>query len=341
MRGALRMPEREGSSVRMEDIARAAGVSPMTVSNAFQQPAKVRAETRERIYAAADALGYVPNRVAGNLASGRSRFVGAIVPSLRNSNFAGMVQGLQERLEVLDHELLLANADTAERQVGAARVFLGRRVSGLILTGTEHPPGLSAMLRAARLPVVETFSVDGPFIDMAVGFSNYAASRALMALVIEQGYQHVGFAGYAPRDMRFRERQRGFQDALAEAGLRNDLLFFGPEALGFSGGRHALDHLLGIEPRLQALVCVTDIFAVGALFECQRKGWSVPGRFAVVGYGDYEIAAEVPPGLTTVQTRARIIGATAADLLVARGEQRAVPDPIRDIGYQIVRRGSL
>jgi LacI family transcriptional regulator, gluconate utilization system Gnt-I transcriptional repressor len=327
--------------VKMSDVARAAGVSLMTVSNAFQQPKKVRAETRERIFAAAAELGYIPNLIAGNLASGRSRVIAAIVPSLRNSNFARMIQGLTDHLEHRGYELLLAVADTPERQLAAVTTFLGRRVDGLLLTGTEHSPEVRSLLEAARIPVVETWNLDGPFIDMAVGFSNYEAARALTELMISRGYQHIGFAGFEPRDLRFRERQRAFQDALSAAGLRNDLLFFGPESLGFSGGRAALDHLRQREPRLQAMICVTDIFAVGALFECMRRGWPVPERFALAGYGDYEIAAEVPPGLTTVRTRGYAIGGVAAELLVEKVETGFVAEATHNVGYELVLRGSL
>ncbi|WP_276330617.1 LacI family DNA-binding transcriptional regulator [Microvirga aerophila] len=154
----------------MSDVARRAGVSLMTVSNAFQQPGKVRPETRARVLAAATELGYIPNLIAGNLASGRSRVIAAIVPSLRNSNFARMIQGMTDQLEKHGYELLLATADTPEREVKAITTFLGLRVDGLVLTGTGHSRDVRSLLEAARLPVVETWNLDGPYIDMAVGF---------------------------------------------------------------------------------------------------------------------------------------------------------------------------
>jgi LacI family gluconate utilization system Gnt-I transcriptional repressor len=329
------------SPIKMEHVANAAGVSLMTVSNSFQQPNKVRPETRERVFAAATELGYVPNAIASNLASGRSRVIGAIVPSLRNANFAGMMQGLIDHLEAQNYQLLVANADTHERQMKSLRAFLGRRVDGLVLTGTEHPPELRLMLEMAGVPVVEALNLDGPVMDMAVGFSNYDAARALTERIIERGFKRIGFAGYEPRQSRFRERQRAFQDALADAGLRNDLLFFGPESLGYAGGRVAMNHLLEIEPNLQVMFCVTDIFAVGALFESMRRGWSVPERFAVTGFGDFEIAAEVPPGLTTVGLHSYSVGRAAADMLIGRATGQTVENPIRDVGYEIIMRGSL
>jgi LacI family gluconate utilization system Gnt-I transcriptional repressor len=190
---------------KMSDVARRAGVSLMTVSNAFQQPGKVRPETRARVFDAAAELGYIPNLIAGNLASGRSRVIAAIVPSLRNSNFARMIQGMTDQLEKHGYELLLATADTPEREVKAITTFLGLRVDGLVLTATEHSRDVRSLLEAARLPVVETWNLDGPYIDMAVGFSNYQAARQMGELMIGRGYRHIGFAGYEPRDVRFRE----------------------------------------------------------------------------------------------------------------------------------------
>jgi LacI family gluconate utilization system Gnt-I transcriptional repressor len=329
------------SSIRMQDVAREAGVSLMTVSNAFQQPGKVRSDTREKVFAAAAKLGYVPNLIAGNLASGKSRVVAAILPSLRNSNFARMIQGIDECLAARGYELVLAVGDTPERELEAARTFVGRRADGIILTGTEHSPEVRRLLEAARIPTVETWNLDGPLIDMAVGFSNYEAAREITEFIIGRGHRAIGFVGYESRDRRFRERQRAFEEAMRRAGLRDDLVFFAPEAAGFAGGRLAIEQLTARTPRLEALLCVTDIFAVGAMFECLRRGWAMPERFAVAGFGDYEIAAEVPPGLTTIRTRGYAIGFAAARLLVDKAEQGEMSSPTEDVGYELVVRGSV
>lgn len=133
----------------------------------------------------------------------------------------------------------------------------------------------------------------------------------------------------------------GFQAAMQEAGLRDDLLFLAPESAGFAGGRLALEVLLRKEPKLQGLYCVTDVVAAGVLFECMRRGWSVPERFSVAGYGDYEIAPEVPPGLTTVKTNGGAIGRTAGELLVRKIETGQVESPVRHVPYEIVIRHSM
>ncbi|MFC7399979.1 LacI family DNA-binding transcriptional regulator [Chelatococcus sp. GCM10030263] len=327
--------------IRMQDVAREAGVSLMTVSNAFQQPGKVRSDTREKVFAAAAKLGYVPNLIAGNLASGKSRVIAAIVPSLRNSNFARMIQGVDECLCARGYELVLAVGDTPDRELDATRTFVGRRADGIILTGTEHSPEMRDLLKAARVPTVETWNLDGPLIDMAVGFSNYDASREITEFMIARGRKVIGFVGYESRDRRFLERQRAFQETMRGAGLRDDLVIFAPEALGFAGGRVAIEHLLDKEPAVEALICVTDIFAVGALFECMRRGWPVPERFAVAGFGDYEISSEVPPGLTTIRTHGYEIGRTAAEMLVEKAERGLAARPTENVGYQLIVRGSV
>jgi LacI family gluconate utilization system Gnt-I transcriptional repressor len=329
------------SPVTMNEVAEAAGVSMMTVSNTFKHPERVQPQTRELIEKAAKRLGYVPNLIAGHLASGRSRTVAAIVPSIQNANFARQIQGLGDTLAAGGYELLLAIADTPEREAAVVRNVLGRRPDGLVLTGSEHEPGLPKLIATSRVPAVETWGLGAPPIDMAVGFKVHDAAYEITALLIERGYRKIGFAGHdIPVSLRFSERERGFRSALRDRGLDDRLIVHAPISTGFSGGGVALNLLLEREPGLQALLGVTDVVAVGALFECQRRGWAVPGRMAVAGYGDFEIAKEVPPGLTTVRTRGWEVGEAAARMLLQKIETGRAPAKSRDVGYEVIERGS-
>jgi LacI family gluconate utilization system Gnt-I transcriptional repressor len=325
----------------MTDVAKLAGVSPMSVSNSFKYPDRVSAEIRNLVFEASAKLGYLPNTLAGTLASGRTHVVGAIVPSLRNSNFAGMIQGLEETLHARGYELMLAVADDMERERRAVQAFLGRRLDGIILTGVDHSHDVEKLLRRSETPVVQTWSLNGPFIDMGVGFSLYDAAFEMTQLMIQRGYRRIGFAGYAPpNNARFAERQRGFQEAMQQAGLASDLLYFGQETLGFAAGRLALEQLLERDAKLDALFCATDVLAVGAMFECARRGWPIPERLGVAGYGDYEIAAEIRPALTTVRTPGHAMGAAAAHLLFDRNEGTQI-ERVIDVGYEIIVRESI
>jgi LacI family gluconate utilization system Gnt-I transcriptional repressor len=324
------------STITMSDVAREAGVSPMTVSNSFKYPTRVVPATRRKILDTAARLGYVPNLMAGNLASGRSNIVAVITPTIQNSNFAGMIHGLESALSQRGYHLIISVVDRPEREHEAVRALVGRRVDGIVLTGIDRDASTRKLLQQSEIPVVETWDLRGPFVDMGVGFSSRDAARDATRLMIAKGYRRIGLAGFhTPVTHRFHERLAGFLLAMREAGLRDDLLAFVP------GGKLALEHLLEREPSLEGLFCFHDVLATGALFDCMRRGWAVPGRFGVVGFGDYEIAAEVPPGLTTVHTPGEEIGQTAANMIIARVEGEAMDAPVVDLGYTLALRGSV
>lgn len=327
--------------VTMSDVAKAAGVAPMTVSNCYRAPSKVRPDTLAKVAAAARKLGYVRNLVAGGLASGRSNVVGVLVPSLQNSNFFTMVDGLEDRLSAQGYQMMLSVAKNRASEQSAVRALVERRVDGIVLTGAEHDPGTEAMLRAAQIPIVETWSLKGPFIQMGVGFSLYDAAREITEYLLHKGYRKIGFAGFNPhQSARFHERQRGFQDALAAAGLPSDLLAYSDEARGFSAGTIVLEQLIRKEPGLEAVFCVTDVLAAGVIFECMRRGWKVPDRLAVAGYGDYEIASEMTPAITTVRTPGYEMGVAAAQLLADSLANGIVTSEVVNVGYTLKIRGS-
>ena len=169
-----------GERRRMEDVARHAGVSQMTVSRALRTPDKVAPATRARIAAAIAELDYVPDLVAGGLAARRSRLVAVIVSTLENSIFAATVQGLDAALRDQGYAVLLGSSDySREGEEELLRAVLGRRPDGIVLTDYVHTPAAQRLLRAAGIPVVETWELPAAPLDLAVGFSNLAAARAM------------------------------------------------------------------------------------------------------------------------------------------------------------------
>jgi LacI family gluconate utilization system Gnt-I transcriptional repressor len=336
-----RAPRRGSGWVTMADVARRAGVSLMTVSRVYRSPRGVSEEVRQRVAVAAEALGYVPNLIAGNLSSSRSRFIAAVVPSLANSNFATTVQGLSEGLRDRGYQLLLAECGyDPEEEARVVASLLGRRPDGLVLTGVHHDPRTVAALRARALPVVETWEHAPQAVDMAVGFSNHEAGLALARHVVARGRRRIGYLDFHVAGVRrFAQRLAGVRQALAEAGLPEGPVA-APRAPGFAAGAEGLRMLLEQEPALDAVLCSTDVQAVGVLFACQTRGWAVPGRLAVAGFGDFEIAAQVPPGLTSLRTRGHAIGSAAAALLLARLEGGVAGPGYLDVGHELVVRGS-
>ena len=324
---------------RMEDVARIARVSMITVSRAINQPDKVAPKTRARVIAAIAKIGYVPNLTAGSLASNKSRIIGAIVPTIDNSIFAETVRGLTETLAAGGYQLLLGQTgyDTGVEETLVA-TFLGRRVDGMAITGVRHSALTRKRLAQAGIPVVETWDLTRDPIDMVVGFSNRAAGRKIARYLLAKGHTRFGFAGGG--DDRTLARLAGFASALKQVKGTRLVRVILPAGTSFHGGREALNELLEQDTRLQAIFCSNDALAVGALMECRRRSIRVPQDLAIAGFADLDIAAEVEPTLTSVQVRSRTIGEEAANMLLARLRGESVAAAVRDLGFVVVPRAS-
>lgn len=323
----------------MSDVARLAGVSLVTVSRAINEPDKVAPETRARILAAIERIGYVPNLLAGSLASNRTRIVAALVPTLSNSIFSETVQGMSDVLAGAGYELLIGHTNYDEtREDALVRTFLGRRVDGLILTGIGHSKATRQQLLRVDVPVVETWDLTPSPIDCVVGFSNRQAGRAMTEYLLGRGYVGIGFAGGG--DERSVSRREGWREALAAAGHPEAPWLELPPPATVADGRQAVDALLARDPGLRAIFFSNDALALGALLQCQRLGRPVPGRLAIAGFTDTELAAEFHPSLTTVHVRGREIGERAARTVLARIEGREPVESVVDVGYAIVARDS-
>lgn len=330
-------------TIRMADVARAAQVSPMTVSNSFRNPGVVNPETRRKVLETAAQLGYVPNAMAGNLASGQSKVIAVMTPSIRYSSFADMIERVGHRLGAEGYHMIMTLTESTDREAETLRALIGRRVDGIIVAGELQTEAARDLIRQQATPVVETWHLHDGQIDMGVGFSEREASRDAVRFVLNAGRSRVAMIGLETAGhRRLAERINGYRDAMAEFGDAGErLVLMPPECNGYHAGAEGLQRLLQSWPDIDGLFCMTDILAVGALFECQRRGIAVPGQIAVMGYGNYDIAAEVPPGLSTVQTPGSEIGEQAADLMLQRLGGTAVEAQQRRVDYKIIQRASV
>lgn len=324
---------------RMEDVARLAEVSLITVSRAINQPDKLSPATLAKVRDAIEACGYVPNLVAGSLASNRSRVVAAIVPTIDRSVFSDTVRGLSERLARDGYQLLLGSTGySLEEEERLVRAFLGRRVDALVLTGTVHSSQTRRLLQDAGIPVVETWELSKYGIDMVVGFSNRKAGAAMGKYLIERGHRALAFVGGS--EARSEARFRGFQSLVkAQPGCRLSRFQLPPSA-AYAEGREAVRALLEMDPGLDAIFFTNDAIAVGAVMECHRRGIRIPQDLAIAGFADLDIASEIVPSLTSVQVRSASIGEEAGHRIVARLAGESGPQPVTDLGFAIVARES-
>ena len=325
----------------MEDVAREAGVSLATVSRVFNQPDIVSADTVERVRQVAGRLGYTPNLTAGSLAGNRSKIIAAVVPTITNSIFSETIDGLSTVLTEKRYQLLLGQTWYDDRRLAElVETFIGRRVDGLVLTGLTRDAALRKRIKAARIPVVETWELGPRPIDMLVGFSNEAAASAAARHLIGKGRTRLGFIG--GMDLRSGARLKGYCAEIQAAGLPAPSIVRipSPSPSSVLAGCEAIVRLLAMSPTVDAVLCSNDMIAMGVLLECQRRGIAVPGRIAVMGFSDLPVAQVLVPALTTVQVRAREIGLRAADLILDRlGSVERKPARL-DLGFSIVIRDS-
>ncbi|MDP5308722.1 LacI family DNA-binding transcriptional regulator [Paracoccus spongiarum] len=303
----------------MIDIARAAGVSPMTVSRAFKNAGLVSPTARAAVMQAADDLGYVFDSAASALRSQRSDFVAVIIPSINNANFADTVRGLSDGLRARGLQILLGYTDyDVEAEEVLIAQLLRRRPEAMVVTGGTHTDRARVMLDKAAIPVIEMWDLPAHPIGHVVGFSNAAAMGTLVDHLAAIGRRRMAFiGGDAARDTRGTDRRRGFVAAVRRHGLdATRLIDAGPPPISMAEGAAAMADLLERMPDTDAVVCVSDLSAFGALTECQRRGIAVPDQVAVAGFGDYEIAAVCVPPLTTVNPFPLRIGHEAADLIL-------------------------
>ncbi|MBD1552738.1 LacI family DNA-binding transcriptional regulator [Pseudomonas typographi] len=334
---------RHTGGVTLIDVARLAGVAPMTVSRVLNQPEAVREGTRDKVLKAIEQTGYVPNRLAGALASNRSRLVAVIVPMLTNPIFSDTFQAVAERLASAGYQVLLGMSGyQADREQELLEVILSRRPDGIILTGTLHTEGSRQRLKASGVPVVETWDLTDDPIDMLVGFSHEQVGQQLATHLLGKGYRRFALLKVGdPRGMR---RSHAFAQALQGHGvaLAYTERFEGLPSL--AQGREGLGRLLergageGGEPLM--VVCTSDTIAHGVLTEAAARGLRVPQQVAVMGFGDMVFAAYTFPALSTVRIDGRTMGDAAAALLMARLNGNDGGPPLRDIGFSLVDRQS-
>ena len=335
----VRRAARRGSGgVTINDVAKLAGVSAITVSRALNQPGTLSPQTLEKVKQAVASTGYVPNLLAGGLASNRSRLVAALVPTIVGPVFLQTIQALTEALAEAGSQLLLGQSGYADsREDALIDAIIGRRPEGIVLTGVLHSPASRRKLAASGIPIVETWDLSDAPIDMLVGFSHEQVGIAMAQYLCKRGYKRPAIiTGDDPRAMR---RKAGFEEALRERGISPPVAVVAAPTT-FRDGRTSLATLLEATPRIDAVFCSSDVVAHGVITEAQARGLRVPGDLAVCGFGDLAFAADLNPSLTTVHIDGTSIGRQAARFIIDRAEGRDPGPRVRDVGFSIIERDS-
>lgn len=329
-----------GLTITLADVAREGGVSEITVSRVIRNKGAISEETRERVNAAIRKVGYVPNRLAGSLASAGSDLVGVIVPTMR-SIFPDILRGITEAIAVEGYRAVVGTTefkrDEEERLVSS---LLAWRPAAMIVAAFDHSERTTALLSSAHERLVEITDIERQPIGVSLGISHFKAGYETARYVLSRGYRRIGFVGHNIEDDRYALRRHdGFAACLAESGLAfvAEHLIDAPYEITL--GKSALAALLAQNPDLDAVYFSNDAMAVGGYFHCIAQGIAVPEKLALVGFNGTDMGQALPLPLTSVLSKryelGLLAGRSALDLIAGRTVPRVV-----DVGFDLLRGGT-
>jgi LacI family transcriptional regulator, gluconate utilization system Gnt-I transcriptional repressor len=327
--------------ITIEDVAREANVSAMTVSRTLRNPEKVSTKTREKIEAVVERLGYVPDPAASALAAGRTNVIGVIVPSVTNNVFSDVMLGIYEQSEGSKWQIQLGNSRYSPlEEERLVRTFLSQKPAGLIISGLDQSETTAALLKAAKCRIVQIMECGPAPYDMMIGFSHLEASRAATHHLLEEGYRRPSYIA-ARLDPRSQRRLEGYRIATREAGIfDNRRIVTTPRPSTVTLGGELVADLLSKAPDTDAILCNNDDLALGAMFECQRRGIAIPETIGICGFNDLEMMAAANPSITSVRTHRLEMGRKSMQMMndALSGKEPEIANI--DLGFEIMVRES-
>lgn len=330
----LRLPDRK-IKVTLRDVALRADVSQSTVSRIMRNEGLVAETTRAKVMESVRALGYVPNRIAGSLASLNSHLLGVVVPSLSNIVFPEVLQGINSGLRHSRYQAVISVSDyDMDHEEALVRGILAWQPKAILITGFDHTLATRRMLDQSGVRVVEMMEIDSAPIDIAVGMSHRKAGHATGRHLVSRGYRRFGYVGHDwTSDRRARQRYDGLCEALAEAGLSivAHAIAEGPSSIG--AGKLQTAQLRAMAD-VDVAVFSNDDMAVGGIFHCMEAGVSVPDKLAIFGFNGLEIGRDLPQPLSTIRSNRFLIGQRAIEAILQEPDRPATKTTI-DTGFEI------
>jgi LacI family gluconate utilization system Gnt-I transcriptional repressor len=331
---------RRGSgAITLRDVAMLAGVAPITASRALNTPTQVSEDVLRKVQEAVDRTGYVPNRMAGGLASSKSRLIAAVVPSTVFSVFNETIEALNGALFEAGYQLMLGQTGySSEREEMLLESVISRRPDGIFITGIMPPGKARTRLMASGIPVVETWDLTPTPIDMLIGFSHSDIGHAVAQYLLGKGKKK--YAIVTADDERAGRRNKAFVESVKAHQLGDVFVQNVGDLRTLKSGREALQKILAAKPDVDAIFCSSDLLALGVLTEARAQKIKVPSQISIMGFGDVPFVEDMIPALTTVKINGAEIGRLAAQSLVSRAQGKTVEQHIVDVGFSIVSRES-
>jgi DNA-binding LacI/PurR family transcriptional regulator len=326
--------------VTAKEVAELAGVSISAVSRTFTAGASVSPETREKVLAATQTLGYRPNAMARSLMTRRTELIALISNNFDNPLFMEVFDLFTRRLQQRGRRPLLANLSGGARTDVALEMLLKYSVDGVIVASSTLPPQFTEECAEAGMPVVQAFGRPGSAgSGNIVGADNLQGGRLAGEMLRERGYKNIAFLGGPEAATSTEDRLRGLKDSLAIAGLEPCAVVFG-HSYCHEAGFTLMKQLLR-NGGIDAVACGDDVLAMGAMDACREAGVEVPRAIGVIGFNDMAMAAWPAYNLTTIHQPVADIIITAVELVLGIVDQSDETTDVRLFECKAVERGTL
>ncbi|MEM9043117.1 MAG: LacI family DNA-binding transcriptional regulator [Pseudomonadota bacterium] len=323
---------------RIRDVATETGLSTATISRVMNGAENVSPKTRARVLEACQRLDYFPNPAAKALSTAKSKTIAAIIPTIEHSIYAKYIAAIEQTLAKRGYSIVLAisNADE-ESELEAAHKLLGMGAQAFILSGAAHRPELSDMFIRRGVPFVFTSVWNAVNSAPTIGYDNFEFASRAVTYLSEKGHSQIAVL-HGPLSESDRTRARC--DGARSAGSEGICLRFFETTLDVTGGRSAINRVLQERRDITAVLCFSDVLALGVYFGLSSEGLTVPGDISVMGFDNLDWSAAVVPGLTTIDLPAGQMGEHVAAQLVAHLETGTPIMPTK-LDASIVERGSV
>jgi len=328
--------------ITIYDVAREAGVSMATVSRVVNGNPNVKPNTRKKVMAAIERLGYRPNAVARGLASKKTTTVGVIIPDISSLFFSELARGIEDIATMYKYNIILCNSDQRlEKELQLINTLLEKQVDGLLFMGAEIKEDHLQTLSTASAPVVLAATRDADNVLPSVTIDHFQAAYDATQALLSRGHKRVAMiTGPLNDPLGGLIRFEGYKQALADAGIPLDESLVGSGNYWYESGLRNMTEFLKLTEPPTAVFAASDEMAIGAIHAVQDQGMSVPDDIEIIGYDNIRLAEMVRPRLTTVVQPMYDIGAVAMRLLTKYMNNEHVDDHVVLLPHRIEYRQS-
>lgn len=330
--------KRQRRSATLQDVADRVGVATSTVSRFLSNPSIVAEKTRERIRAAIEEVGYIPNSAAASLAMKRSRVIALLIPQFANTMFDTTIDLITTELHDDGYTVLLGLSGwDSDRVESLVRAAISRQVEAII-SGQQVPDNVRKMIERSGVSYIHMWDIPDDPIDIAIGFSHQKAGRELAHFLANRGYvrPHLLTATSPRAELRSRAFKEEWQKLFEQEATEQAI----PVPSRYDQARGAFANMRRMDEMPDVVLCASDMLAQGIIVEASAAGLKVPEDIAVVGFGNAAIAGEMRPTITTVEIDGRRLAQEIMQVLRERLDGEGFDKKTVDLGFKIIGRES-